>query len=111
MPHARRLSRPLEPQTSRTTGLLSVTDYAPRFPGKRNPLETRFFISIAKWSVKEDEKLMSKVAKGKEKTRDKNGKTANVLRSKTKNRHTASKLRLEANVLYTNVFASGIGLA
>ena len=76
MPHARRLSRPLEPQTSRTTGLLSVTDYAPRFPGKRNPLETRFFISIAKWSVKEDEKLMSKVAKGKEKTRDKNGKTA-----------------------------------
>ena len=35
-----------------------------------------FFISIVKWSVKEDEKLMSKVAKGKEKTRDKNGKTA-----------------------------------
>ena len=47
-----------------------------RFPGKRNPLQTRFCISIAKWSVKEDEKLMSKVAKGKEKTRDKNGKTA-----------------------------------
>ena len=76
MPHARRLSRPLEPQTSRTTGLPSVTDYAPRFPGKRNPLQTRFFISIAKWSVKEDEKLMSKVAKGKEKTATKMKKTA-----------------------------------
>ena len=111
MPHARRLSRPLEPQTSRTTGLPSVTDYAPRFPGKRNPLQTRFFISIAKWSVKEDEKLMSKVAKGKEKTATKMKKLQNVLRSKTKNRHTAFKIEIRGKCFYTNVFASRMVLA
>ena len=33
-------------------------------------------ISITEWSVEEDDTLMSKVAKGKEKTRGKNGKTA-----------------------------------
>ena len=37
------------------------------FPGKETHWRHVFFISIAKWSVKEDEKLMSKVAKGKEK--------------------------------------------
>ena len=46
------------------------------FPGKETHCRHVFFISIAEWSVKADEKLMSKVAKGKEKTRDKNGKTA-----------------------------------
>ena len=76
---ARRLSRLLEPQTNRTTGPPNVTDYGSRFPGKRNPLLTRlfcffFFISIAKWSVKEDDTMMNKVAKGKEKTRGNNKK-------------------------------------
>ena len=33
-------------------------------------------ISIAEWSVEEDDTLMSKVAKGEEKIRGKNGKTA-----------------------------------
>ena len=68
---ARRLSRLLEPQTNRTTGPPNVTDYGSRFPGKRNPLLTLFFfflISIAKWSVKEDDTMMNKVAKGEEKT-------------------------------------------
>ena len=45
-------------------------------PEKRNPLQTRFFlISIAPWSVEEDT-MMSKVTKGKEKTRGKKGKIA-----------------------------------
>ena len=72
---ARRLSRLLEPQTNRTTGPPNVTDYGSRFPGKRNPLLTLFFfflISIAKWSVKEDDTMMNKVAKGEEKTRSNN---------------------------------------
>ena len=34
-----------------------------------------FFISIAQWSVKDDDTMMSKVAKGKGKTRCKNGKS------------------------------------
>ena len=33
-------------------------------------------ISIAEWSFEEEDTLMSKVVKGKEKTRGKNGKTA-----------------------------------
>ena len=77
-----RSSRLLEPQTNRTTGPPNVTDYGSRFPGKRNPLLTRFFffffffldLSIAKWSVKEDDTMMNKVAKGKEKTRGNNKK-------------------------------------
>ena len=40
---AMRSSRLLEPQTNRTTGPPNVTDYGSRFPGKRNPLLTRFF--------------------------------------------------------------------
>ena len=35
-----------------------------------------FFISIAKWSIGEDDAIMSKVADGKGKTRGKNEKTA-----------------------------------
>ena len=76
---ARRLSHLLEPQTNRTTGPPNVTNYGSRFPGKRNPLLTLFFflfffflISIAKWSVKEDDAMMNKVAKGEEKTRSNN---------------------------------------
>ena len=41
---------------------------------------------------------MRKVAKGKGKTRDKNGKTANVLRSKTTNRHTAFKITFRRDI-------------
>ena len=33
-------------QTNRTTGPPSVTDYGPRFPGKRNPLQTSFFFYL-----------------------------------------------------------------
>ena len=51
---------------------------------------------------------MSKVAKGKEKTRDKNGKTAKCAEEQDKESSymQLSKLRFEASVLYTNVFAS-----
>ena len=41
---------------------------------------------------------MRKVAKGEGKTRDKNGKTANVLRSKTTNRHTAFKITFRRDI-------------
>ena len=46
------------------------------FPGKETHCRHVFYISIAKWSVKEDDTVMSKVAKSKEKPRGKNGKTA-----------------------------------
>ena len=72
MPHAGRLSRLLEPQTNRTTGPPSVTDYAPRFPGKKTHCRHLVFLSRSLSGAKS----MSKVAKGREKTRDKNGKTA-----------------------------------
>ena len=39
------------------------------------PWQIRFFISIAKWSVEEDDIIMGNVAKGKGKTRGKNRKT------------------------------------
>ena len=57
-----------------------------------------FFISIAQWSVEEDDTIMRKVAKGEGKTRDKNGKTANVLRSKTTNRHAAFKITFRRDI-------------
>ena len=51
------------------------------FPGKEPFADTFFFfffffldLSIAKWSVKEDDTMMNKVAKGKEKTRGNNKK-------------------------------------
>ena len=83
------------------------------FPGKETHRRHVFFISIAEWSVKADEKLMSQVAKGKEKTRDKNGKTAKCAEEQDKESSymQLSKLRFEASVLYTNVFASRMVLA
>ena len=54
---------------------------------------------------------MSEVAKGKGKTRAKNGKTPeNVLRSKTANRHTAFQLRFEVivNVLVSKLISTCI---
>lgn len=51
------------------------------------------FFLFAQWS-EEDDTRTSKVAKGKGKTRGKMEKPENVLRSKTTNRQTASKLRL-----------------
>lgn len=39
------------------------------------PWQIRFVISIAKWSVEEDDIIMGNVAKGKGKTRGKNRKT------------------------------------
>ena len=78
--HAESLSRLLKPQTNRTTGPPGVNEDGSRFPGKSNPLQTRlFFISIAPWSVEENDTIMSKVAKSKGKTRGKNGKTANCV--------------------------------
>ena len=49
------------------------------FSGKETHCRHVFFvfISITKWSVKEDDTMMSKVPKGEGKTRGKNGKTAN----------------------------------
>ena len=74
--HARRLSRLLKPQTNRITGSPEINDGS-RFLGKSNPLQTRvfFFTSIAQWNVEEDDKITSKVVKGKGKTRGKDGKT------------------------------------
>ena len=46
------------------------------FPGKVTHFKHFFFISIAQWSVEEDVTITSKVAKGKGKTRGKNGKPA-----------------------------------
>ena len=46
------------------------------FPGKVTHFKHFFFISIAQWSVEEDVTITSKVAKGKGKTRGKNGKSA-----------------------------------
>ena len=46
-------------------------------PRKETPCRHVFFlISIAPWSVEEDDTMMSKVTKGKEKTRGKKGKIA-----------------------------------
>ena len=73
--HARRLSRLLKPQINRTMGPPGVNDDGSIFPGKSNPLQTCFFfISIAQWSIEEDDTIMSKVKKGKGKTRGKNAK-------------------------------------
>ena len=117
---AMRSSRLLEPQTNRTTGPPNVTDYGSRFPGKRNPLLTRFFfffldLSIAKWSVKEDDTMMNEVAKGKEKTRGnnkknkKNKKLQNVLWRKTTNRQTAFKITIRGNCLVYKCFCIKAG--
>ena len=52
-------------------GPIGVNDDIRRFSGKRNPSATPFFffffflISIAKWSIKEDDAIMSTVAEGK----------------------------------------------
>ena len=47
------------------------------FPRKETPCrQVSFLISIAPWSVEEDDTMMSKVTKGKEKTRGKKGKIA-----------------------------------
>ena len=62
---------------NRTTGPPSIHDDGSRFPGKSNPLQTRFFfILIAQWSIKEDNTIISKIAKGKEKSAAKMEKTA-----------------------------------
>ena len=110
LPHARRLSRLLEPQANRTTGFPSVTDFGPRFPGKRNPMQTRFFfISIAKWSVKEDDTMMSKVANAKKTPATKMEKLQNVLRSKTTNRHTAFKIAIRGKCFVYKCFCIKAG--
>ena len=71
--HARRLSCLLKLQTNRTKmGPPGVN--RSRFIGKSNPLEKRFFTSITQRNVEEDDTIMSKVAKGKRKTRDRNRK-------------------------------------
>ena len=56
-----------------------------------------FPISIAQWSVEEEDTIMSKVSKGKEKPAPKMEKPQNMLRSKTKNRHIAFKIKIQGN--------------
>ena len=57
-----------------------------------------FFISIAQWSIEEDDTIMSKVKKGKGKTRGKNAKKPqNVHRGKTMNRQTAFKITVQGD--------------
>ena len=94
---AGRLYRLLKPQTNGTTGPPSVNDDGSRFPMKSSPLQTRFFIWIAQWSVEEDDIIMSKVVIGKGKTVGKNGKPENGLRSKTTNRHSAFKITIRSD--------------
>ena len=65
-------------------------------PGKSNPLQTLFLISIA-WSVEEGDTIMSKVAKSKEKPATKMEKPQNEPSSKT------TKIKFEAIL---NVFFS-----
>ena len=62
-------------------------------PGK-SQTRSFFFISIVQWNVEEDDTIISKVAKGKEKTHGKNGKLENVPRSKMMNRQTALKVMI-----------------
>ena len=64
------------------------------FPGKETHCRRVFYISIAKWSVMEDDTVMSKVAKSKQKPRGKNGKTAKCAEEQTTNRHTAFKIAI-----------------
>ena len=80
-----------------------------RFLGKSNPLEKRFFTSIAQRSVEEDDTIMSKVAKGKRKTRDRNGKNRKMcLGARQRIDKQLSKLRFEA---IFNVFVSRLVLS
>ena len=96
--HAESLSRLLKPQTNRTTGPPGVNEDGSRFPGKSNPLQTRlFFISIAQWSVEENDTIMSKVAKSKGKPAAKMEKPQTLLMSKTMNRHTAFKITIRGD--------------
>ena len=62
-------------------------------PGK-SQTRSFFFISIVQWNVEEDDTIISKAAKGKGKTRGKNGKLENVPRSKMMNRQTALKIMI-----------------
>ena len=73
MRHDRKLFGLLKSQSNRTTGPPGANDDGSRFPGKSKPFQTRL---VARWSVKEDDTITSKVAKGKGKIRGKNGKTA-----------------------------------
>lgn len=73
-------SESLKTQTNGTTGPPSLNDDGSRFLGKSIALQTRFVISIAQWSVKEDYTLISKVAKSKGKTCGKKGQTGKYAR-------------------------------
>ena len=53
------------------TGPPSVNEDGSRFQGK----QAHFYISIAQWSVEEDNTIIRKLAKDKGKTHDKDGKT------------------------------------
>ena len=66
-----RLSRLLKSQANGTTGPPSVNEDGSRFQGK----QAHFYISIAQWSVEEDNTIIRKLAKDKGKTHDKDGKT------------------------------------
>ena len=57
--------------------LLASMTMDQNFPGKETHCGPFFYISIAQWSVEKDDTIMGKVAKGKGKTRGKNGKTTN----------------------------------
>ena len=66
-----RLSRLLKSQANGTTGPPCVNEDGSRFQGK----QAHFYISIAQWSVEEDNTIIRKLAKDKGKTHDKDGKT------------------------------------
>ena len=96
--HARRLSRLLKLQTNRTMDLLDLMTMDQDFPVKVTHCRDVFFlISIAQWSVEEEDTIMSKVSKGKEKPAPKMEKPQNVLRSKTTNRRIAFKIKIQGN--------------
>ena len=62
-------------QTNGTTRPSGVNDDESRFPRKSNPLQKGFFIPIAQRSIEEDDTIISKVTKGKDKNCGQSGKT------------------------------------
>ena len=63
-----------------TTGPPSVNEDGSRFQGK----QAHFYISIAQWSVEEDNTIIRKLAKDKGKTHDKDGKTGKCTKKQVK---------------------------
>ena len=109
----------MKPQTNRTARLPGVNDEGSRFPGKSDPLQTRFCFfcfflfffyldrSVERWGgPRNSERSCQRQRKNSRKKWKK--KTGNVPRSKITNHHKALKLLFQAIV---DIFLSGLVLA